>query len=301
MIEYSLKPIVLSLLTVSMLFCGAVLAQDQIRNENGIIITKKDDVTIFYDEFTGKYTIAAIDSTLISSLDKRHEEKDGFYIIPFFGGDIFGENLTELAWTERWNDDFNIILIRIEPENYFFEENGTKQIPFLIDEKRLSKSVHYLKRSSAEIIRITFTSTEWDSVIKSENSRYRISGQVYTIGQNTKNLMEQILSEHERIQGDKQKPDRSAPYYLQWDGEFHRSPMVQPLPSNLTNVEGEITIRIEVQPNGSIGRIISLRKINPELEREVMQKLRSWRFSRLPSGVPQVPQWGTITFQFVID
>ena len=96
-------------------------------------------------------------------------------------------------------------------------------------------------------------------------------------------------------------PDRSSPYELQWEGDLERSPMVQPLPSNQTNEEAVITVRFEVHPDGSLGRVIPLRKMNPELEREVMRTLRSWRFSRLPSGVPQESQWGRITFRFVLD
>lgn len=88
-------------------------------------------------------------------------------------------------------------------------------------------------------------------------------------------------------------------FELNWEGDIARSPMVQPLPDNTTASEATITIRFEVKPDGTMGRIISLKKINPELEREVMRTLRSWRFSRLPSGVPQQSQWGTITFRFV--
>lgn len=102
-------------------------------------------------------------------------------------------------------------------------------------------------------------------------------------------------------QGTGTTPDRSAPYDLEWEGELNRSPMVQPLPDNRTNEEAVITIRFEVHPDGSLGRVIPLRKMNPELEREVMRTLRSWRFSRLPAGVPQEAQWGTITFRFVLD
>ncbi|MEX2462958.1 MAG: TonB family protein [Balneolaceae bacterium] len=102
-------------------------------------------------------------------------------------------------------------------------------------------------------------------------------------------------------QGTGYTPDRSAPYDLQWEGELNRSPMVQPLPTNSTNEEAVITIRFEVHPDGSLGRVIPMRKMNPELEREVMRTLRGWRFSRLPSGVPQDAQWGTITFRFVLD
>ncbi|MFO7798799.1 MAG: energy transducer TonB [Rhodohalobacter sp.] len=96
-------------------------------------------------------------------------------------------------------------------------------------------------------------------------------------------------------------PDRSAPYELQWEGDLERSPMNQPLPDNQTNEEATITVRFEVKPDGSLGRVVPLKKMNPELENEVMRTLRSWRFSRLPSGVPQESQWGKITFRFVLD
>lgn len=102
-------------------------------------------------------------------------------------------------------------------------------------------------------------------------------------------------------QGTGNTEERSAPYQLQWEGDLDRTPQLQPLPSNPTNNEATITIRFEVMPNGSLGRVFPLRKMNPELEREVMSTLRSWRFSRLPQGVPQEPQWGTITFRFVLD
>lgn len=95
--------------------------------------------------------------------------------------------------------------------------------------------------------------------------------------------------------------DKTAPYELNWEGDIERAPMVQPLPTNNANTEAVITVRFEVRPNGTVGRIIPLRKMNPELEREVMSTLRSWRFSRLPGGVPQSAQWGTITFRFVFD
>jgi len=102
-------------------------------------------------------------------------------------------------------------------------------------------------------------------------------------------------------QGTGNQQDKSAPYELKWEGDIERNPMVQPLPDNTTDSEATITIRFEVKPDGTLGRIIPLKKMNPELEREVMKTLRSWRFSRLPSGVPQQSQWGTITFRFVLE
>lgn len=102
-------------------------------------------------------------------------------------------------------------------------------------------------------------------------------------------------------QGTGTTEESSSPYQLQWEGDLDRTPQVQPLPSNPTNNEATITIRFQVNPDGSLGQVFPLKKMNPELEREVMSTLRSWRFSRLPQGVPQEPQWGTITFRFVLD
>lgn len=110
-----------------------------------------------------------------------------------------------------------------------------------------------------------------------------------------------LVGELDVEQGIGTDADRASPYDLRWEGDLERSPMVQPLPENRQDVEATITVRFEVTPKGSVGRIIPLRKMNPELEREVMNKLRSWQFSRLPSGVPQEAQWGLITFRFVLD
>lgn len=102
-------------------------------------------------------------------------------------------------------------------------------------------------------------------------------------------------------QGTGNEQEKSAPYELSWEGDIDRSPMVQPLPTNIADAEATITIRFEVKPDGTVGQIVPLKKMNPELEREVIQTLRSWRFSRLPSGVPQQSQTGTITFRFVLE
>ena len=93
--------------------------------------------------------------------------------------------------------------------------------------------------------------------------------------------------------------EKTAPYELKWEGDLEREPMSQPLPSNKANTEAVISVRFEVRPDGTVGRIIPLKKMNPELEQEVQRTLRSWIFSRLPSGAPQQAQWGTITFRFV--
>lgn len=113
--------------------------------------------------------------------------------------------------------------------------------------------------------------------------------------------IEGLEGEIAAVQGLGQDEELSSPYDLRWEGELNRSPMVQPLPENTQGEEAVITVRFEVFPNGTVGRIVPVRKMNPELEREVLNTLRNWRFSRLPSGVPQEPQWGLITFRFVLD
>lgn len=93
--------------------------------------------------------------------------------------------------------------------------------------------------------------------------------------------------------------EKAAPFELKWEGDLERAPLVQPLPQNNENVEAVITFRFQVRPDGRVGRVIPIRKSNPELEKEVERTLRSWRFSKLPNGAPQQVQWGTITFRFV--
>jgi TonB family protein len=102
-------------------------------------------------------------------------------------------------------------------------------------------------------------------------------------------------------QGTGNEQEKTAPNKIQWEGNIERNAKSRPKPQNPTDYEATITLRFEVNPNGTVGNIVPLKKMNAELEREVMQTLRSWRFSRLPSGVPQESQWGTITFRFVLE
>ncbi len=111
-----------------------------------------------------------------------------------------------------------------------------------------------------------------------------------------KDVAEKVAEE-----GPGEDDELASPYSLKWEGPLGRDPLTQPLPVNSTNSSANITVRFEVSPDGRIGRILPLQKMNPELEREVMRTLRNWRFSRLPSTVPQDAQWGTITFRFVVE
>ncbi len=95
--------------------------------------------------------------------------------------------------------------------------------------------------------------------------------------------------------------DRSAPYLLEWEGNISRQPQVNPLPSYTVDVEAVITVRFAVRPDGTVGSVTPLRRTDPDLENEVIRTIRTWRFNRLPSGVPQEVQHGTVTFRFVLD
>jgi len=113
--------------------------------------------------------------------------------------------------------------------------------------------------------------------------------------------IEGLRGESNVKQGTGTDENKSAPFSLKWEGDIERIPQVQPLPSFSEDLEAVITIRFQVRPDGSVGQMIPIKKMNPDLEAEVKKTLSSWRFSRLPSGVPQQPQWGTITFRFVLE
>lgn len=297
MTKYSVKIFALSLLIIVILISTAS-AQNQIKD--GITISEIGDVTVFYDEFTGKYAISVSDSAQLSSLDKGNDESSNSIIIPFFGGSIYDKYFGDLVWSENWSEDFIIILIREDSEKDLFEKEGSNQIPFLLDGKRLAKSSHYFKRASTEILEITFTPVEWKDIVNSTSSKYRISGEVFTIDKNTKNLMDQILNQYQNLKEEEKKATKVT-YDLSFEGGNDRAPMLLSLPNNIMGQEETLKIRFEVRPDGTIGRIIPLRKIYPELEVEIMRTLRSWQFSRLSSRTPQQSQWGMVTFRFTLE
>lgn len=102
-------------------------------------------------------------------------------------------------------------------------------------------------------------------------------------------------------QGTGNETEKAAPFNLNIEG-IERDPLVKPIPENSAGYQATVTIRFEVTPDGRVTNIIPLRKSgSPEIDREVISTLNSWRFSRLPANVPQQNQTGTITFRFVLD
>ncbi|HYW35732.1 MAG TPA: TonB family protein [Balneolaceae bacterium] len=101
-------------------------------------------------------------------------------------------------------------------------------------------------------------------------------------------------------EGTGNQKQKSAPYDLNING-INRQPVVKPLPKNSSNYNATVKLKFEVTPDGKVVNIIPLHKSgNPAVDRNAIQTLRSWRFSKLPSDAPKQNQTGTITFHFVL-
>jgi TonB family protein len=73
-----------------------------------------------------------------------------------------------------------------------------------------------------------------------------------------------------------------------------------PPPSTTVESETEIELRFWILPNGTVSRVIPMKKSDPRLEALAINYLRNWRFNPLPTDAEPVEQWGVIPFKFVI-
>lgn len=73
-----------------------------------------------------------------------------------------------------------------------------------------------------------------------------------------------------------------------------------PPPSPTIESETEIELRFWLLPNGTVGRVVPLKKADPRLEALAINYLRNWRFNPLPPDVAPDEQWGIIPFKFRI-
>lgn len=74
-----------------------------------------------------------------------------------------------------------------------------------------------------------------------------------------------------------------------------------PLPEVRVNVETEIELKFWVLPDGTVGRVIPLRKGDTTLETIAINYLKNWRFEPLTTSGAQEEQWGTIPFKFLLQ
>lgn len=71
-----------------------------------------------------------------------------------------------------------------------------------------------------------------------------------------------------------------------------------PPKGRFSGASGDITLRFWVLSDGTVGRVIPVRKGNAQLEGIAVNHMKRWRFSPLPPGVPEREEWGLIVFRF---
>jgi TonB family protein len=71
-----------------------------------------------------------------------------------------------------------------------------------------------------------------------------------------------------------------------------------PPKAGFSGSSGDITLRFWVLSDGTIGRVIPVRKGNADLEGVAANHMKRWRFSPLPPGVPEREEWGLVVFRF---
>jgi protein TonB len=80
-----------------------------------------------------------------------------------------------------------------------------------------------------------------------------------------------------------------------------RQVIFRPPPPTAT-VEGETEIELQfwIAPDGTVSRVVPLKKSDARLEVLATNYLRQWRFNPLPPGLARDEQWGIIPFKFRI-
>jgi hypothetical protein len=80
-----------------------------------------------------------------------------------------------------------------------------------------------------------------------------------------------------------------------------RQVIFQPPPPTATvDREIDIELRFWILPNGTVSRVVPLKKADPRLETLAINYLRHWRFNPLPTDAAADEQWGIIPFKFRI-
>ncbi|MEK6711665.1 MAG: hypothetical protein AABZ64_13910 [Nitrospinota bacterium] len=74
----------------------------------------------------------------------------------------------------------------------------------------------------------------------------------------------------------------------------------QPPSPQVENLEEaqDIVLRFWVLPDGTVGRVIPIRKGSVRLEGIAATHLKRWRFTSLPPGEAPREEWGVIAFRF---
>lgn len=266
-------------------------------NKRGLALGHIDNISYLYDEFEDRYEVFPNEEYY---MQEKESTKNGFWYS------------YAAASYSSYSEEFVGYIYLFQSIKPTMHLNGMIRTNFLISGERKEMSISTISDDTRTIIAIRIPSDEWLEFYNSNDIRYRLNDEVRYVGAESKSLINNTLKVLYDVKKDKFESennafnsttmsDNSNQYELQWEGDIKRLPLAQPLPTNITNSNAVITVRFEVRPNGTVGRIIPLRKMSAELETEVMRTLRLWRFNRLPKGIPEQPQWGTVTFRFITD
>jgi len=73
-----------------------------------------------------------------------------------------------------------------------------------------------------------------------------------------------------------------------------------PPPKVAVNVETEVVLKFWVKPDGTVGKVIPLKKGDTRLELAGMNFLKGCLFEPLPPGSPPREEWGTLVVRSVL-
>jgi outer membrane biosynthesis protein TonB len=74
-----------------------------------------------------------------------------------------------------------------------------------------------------------------------------------------------------------------------------------PLPKISLTRDVSVKLKFWVRPDGSISRVETVKIGDLELVNVAEKYLQQWRFSILPTELPQQEQWGTVTVVFRVS
>ena len=74
----------------------------------------------------------------------------------------------------------------------------------------------------------------------------------------------------------------------------------RPPPPKVKIIEssGDIELKFWVLPDGTVGRVVPVRKGNAQLEGVAANHMKRWRFSSIRPGESQREEWGLIVYRF---
>ncbi|MGC8595337.1 MAG: energy transducer TonB [Candidatus Kryptoniota bacterium] len=93
-----------------------------------------------------------------------------------------------------------------------------------------------------------------------------------------------------------------TPYEIAWNG-VSRAILRGERPVFPAGVEhgGTVKIKIVVDPDGNVKSMVPVEKADSRLEEAAMAAIRTWKFSKLPSGYAKVDQSAVAKFIFKVD